>query len=339
MRHFLIRFTPGVVLALGIALLSQFLAGFDMFSAYGLSTLTFSIVLGILLGNSLYPHIGASFGPGVGFSKHWLLRAGIVLYGFRLTFQDIADVGVSGAIIDVLVIVTTFAIALFAGRRLFKLDAPICILVGTGSSICGAAAVLGAEPVIRARSDQVSIAVSTVVVFGTLSMFLYPAAQGFLGQYFDTPERMGIYIGSTIHEIAQVVAAGKAMGPPEVADIAVIVKMVRVMMLAPFLLILAFFWRAPGEGKRKISVPWFAFGFIALVAFHSLVVLPKGLIDVLLQIDTIFLAMAMASLGLTTHISAIKKAGLRPLLLAGVLFVWLVVGGGFLNILVLQLLS
>ena len=334
----MIRFAPGVVLALAIALLSQFLAGFDMFSAYGLSTLTFSIVLGILLGNSLYPHIGPSFGAGVGFSKHWLLRAGIVLYGFRLTFQDIANVGVSGAIIDVLVIVTTFAIAMFVGRRLFKLDAPTCILVGTGSSICGAAAVLGAEPVIRARSDQVSIAVSTVVVFGTLSMFLYPAAQGFLGSYFDTPERMGIFIGSTIHEIAQVVAAGKAMGP-EVADIAVIVKMVRVMMLAPFLLILAFFWRAPSEGKRKISVPWFAFGFIALVAFHSLVILPEALIDVLLQIDTIFLAMAMASLGLTTHISAIRKAGLRPLLLAGALFVWLVVGGGFMNILVLQLLG
>ena len=130
---------------------------------------------------------------------------------------------------------------------------------------------------------------------------------------------------------AQVVAAGRAVNEAA-ADTAVITKMVRVMLLAPFLIALSL-WLARGGkasadgSKARIVVPWFAFGFVAVAGFNSLHLLPAGLHAGLVQLDTVLLAMAMAALGLTTHVSALRQAGLKPLLLALTLFAWLLFGG------------
>jgi len=148
----------------------------------------------------------------------------------------------------------------------------------------------------------------------------------------------GVYIGSTVHEVAQVVAAGRSVGT-QAADTAVIAKMVRVMMLAPFLVILSAWLsreapaqaQSQGSPSRPVAVPWFAFGFVAVVLFNSLHCLPPSMLDVANQIDTAILAMAMAALGLSTQLGAIRKAGARPLLLALILFAWLVIGGGMIN--------
>jgi len=143
--------------------------------AHGISALTLAIVLGIALGNTVYPHLAASSADGVGFAKHWLLRAGVVLYGMRLTFQDIGQVGAGGVLIDALVLISTFGLACWAGTRWLGIDRDTAMLIGAGSAICGAAAVMAAAPVVRGRAEQATVAVSTVVVFGTLAMFLYPA--------------------------------------------------------------------------------------------------------------------------------------------------------------------
>jgi uncharacterized integral membrane protein (TIGR00698 family) len=209
------------------------------------------------------------------------------------------------------------------------------MLIGAGSSICGAAAVMATEPVVRGRSDQVTVAVSTVVVFGTLAIFLYPVlyhANQRFGPFAVSPTAYGIFAGSTIHEVAQVVAAGRAIGEAA-ADTAVITKMVRVMMLAPFLVILStVLSRTSGAGApRRITVPWFALGFIAVTAFNSLNLLPRSFIDAAVRVDTLLLAMAMAALGLGTRLSAIRAAGAKPLALAALLFGWLICGGVGIN--------
>ncbi|MDN5681855.1 MAG: putative sulfate exporter family transporter, partial [Ewingella sp.] len=119
---------------------------------------------------------------------------------------------------------------------------------------------------------------------------------------------------------------------------AVIAKMIRVMMLAPFLLLLSG-WKSRGKvqaspnGGRmsNITIPWFALLFIAVAAFNSLDILPHSWIAPLITLDTVLLAMAMAALGLTTHVSALRQAGLKPILLAAVLFIWLIVGGAGIN--------
>ena len=164
------------------------------------------------------------------------MRTGIVLYGFKLTFQSVIDIGGSALALDLIVVTLTILLGAGLGR-LLKMDRDTALLTSIGSSICGAAAVLGAEPVVKSKPYKAAVAVSTVVIFGTLSMFLYPALHR-AGILDLTPEQMGLFTGATLHEVAHVVGAGNAMGQA-ISDPAIIVKMIRVMMLAPVLVVLS----------------------------------------------------------------------------------------------------
>lgn len=320
----------GLVLTGALAAAALSLGGTTWVKATGLSGLTLAILFGLLAGNTIFPHMASQTGAGVDFSKNRLLRAGIVLYGVRVTFQQIGDVGLAGLLIDILMIAGTFTLALQLGTRVFGLDRQTATLIGAGSAICGAAAVMGTAPVIKAPAHKVAVAVATVVVFGTLAMFLYPVLQTLL----QLPEHVyGVYAGSTIHEVAQVVVAGKAIGE-YAASSAVIEKMLRVMMLAPFLLLLV---RVPGmrdpqRAAGSVTIPWFAVLFIVACGVHSTGRIPAPAVDLLVQLDNILLAMAMAALGLRTQVSAIRAAGARPLLLAACLFAFLVIGGLGINL-------
>ncbi len=343
----LLRLLPGLAVSGALAAAGMALGRIGWFQQHAFSALTLAMVLGMSVGNTIYPRFAAASGAGIDFSKQNLLRLGVVLYGLRLTVHDIGQVGIAGIAIDVLVLGSTFALACCIGTRWLGLDRKTAMLIGAGSSICGAAAVMATEPVVRARAEQVSVAVASVVVFGTLAIFLYPLLYQ-LNQHWPLipggASGFGIYVGSTINEVAQVVAAARSVGPGA-ADAAVIAKMVRVMMLAPFLLALsACLARNAACGKAddeavgharmapsKLAVPWFAFGFVGVVLLNSLDWLPARVVSVMIEVDTVLLAMAMAALGLATHLGAIRKAGIKPLLLALVLFGWLVVGGGLIN--------
>lgn len=322
---------PGLALAGVIAAVATALATLPWLADHGLGALTLAIVLGIAVGHTPAARHAAT-GPGIEFAKQRLLRLGIVLYGLRLGLTDLGALGASGLAIDLLMVGTTFALAYTLGRRVFGLDHRTTVLIGAGSSICGAAAVMACAPVVRGRADEVAVAVSTVVVFGTLAMFAYPLAYPLLG--LGAP-RFGLYVGSTVHEVAQVVAAARPLGE-NAADAAVVAKLARVMLLAPFLLLLsAWDARRGGDeagGRRRITVPWFALGFVAVVLLHPLLALPPAAVDALLAVDGALLAAAMAALGLTTHVSALRRAGARPLALAALLLLWLALGGLAINL-------
>jgi uncharacterized integral membrane protein (TIGR00698 family) len=336
------RMAPGVALTLALALAALALAQTGWASRWGLTALTLAIVLGMVLGNLAQgPLQKSQCGPGVDWAKHRLLRLGIILFGLRITFQDIARVGWPGVVVDTLMLASTFVLALLIGRRWLRLDEPTTILIGAGSSICGAAAVLAAQPVAKASANQASVAVATVVVLGTLAMFGYPLLHTWLaglGLAGFNDAAFGIYVGSTVHEVAQVVVAGRAVSEIA-ADQAVITKMIRVMMLAPFLLALSALLAVRGQQDKeeagawhkRLVVPWFALGFVLMAGVRSLGVLPQALQGALLQLDTLLLAMAMGALGLGTHASSIARAGPRPLVLAALLWVWLVAGGALVN--------
>lgn len=354
--NMLLRLLPGLAISGALAAVGISLGRIGWLQNHGFSALTLAIVLGMLVGNTVYPRFAVVSGAGVNFSKKNLLRLGVVLYGLRLTVQDIGHVGIAGVATDALVLGSTFALACYVGIKWLGMDRKTAMLIGAGSSICGAAAVMAAEPVVRARAEQVTVAVATVVVFGTLAIFLYPVLFDLNQQWQVIPggaDGFGIYAGSTIHEVAQVVAAARSVGP-HAADTAVIAKMVRVMMLAPSLIMLSAWLarddakqasgaRADGQDatqhKAKLAVPWFAFAFVGVVIFNSLHLLSASVVAVTTGIDTILLTMAMAALGLATHISSIRKAGIKPLLLALILFVWLVVGGALINRWVFALLG
>lgn len=341
--HPVLKLLPGILLAGVLTAIAIYLGEQSWFINIGLGALTLAILLGIVVGNTLYPTASKSCDAGVKFAKHYFLRAGIILYGFRLTFQQITDVGATGVIIDALTLTSTFLLAYWLGKKVFGLDDETTLLIGAGSSICGAAAVMATEPVVKASASKVAVAVSTVVIFGTICIFIYPwiyQLNAHFGWFMATEETFGIYIGSTVHEVAQVVAAGHTIGT-DAENASVIAKMIRVMMLAPFLIILSAFLSrkaAANNGhaseKSKITIPWFAVFFILVAGFNSLHLLPQVLVKHIIALDTILLAMAMVALGLTTHISAIRQAGIKPLLMALILFIWLIVGGLLINILI-----
>ena len=308
----------------------------------GLSSLTLAILFGMVLGNTLYPNFSEQLSDGVNFAKGQILRLAIIFYGFKLTLTQVASVGMPAVMTDALVLTSTFLLTYWLGTRWLKVDKQTTLLIGSGASICGAAAVIAAEPVVKAEAHKVTIAVATVVVFGTIAMLLYPFLYqiGWLQPWLNA-QQYGIYTGSTIHEVAQVVVAGNAVST-EVGNTAVVTKMIRVMMLAPFLLILSFTLTAASSKNgeklslmkrvQQVKVPWFAFVFILVVLLHTWVPMTASFERSMVMLDDVLLTMAMFALGLTTHLSAIKQAGVKPLILGAIMFAWLIVGGGLINI-------
>lgn len=328
----------GILLIVLFSFSAFYIAEFQFIKNLSLSPLIVGIILGMLYANSLRNRLPETWVPGIKFCSKQVLRAGIVLYGFRLTFQSVIAIGASAILIDVIVVTCTILLGILVGK-LLKMDNDLALLTATGSAICGAAAVLGAEPVVKSEPHKTAVAVSTVVIFGTLSMFIYPIL--YRSGVFDlTPEQMGLYTGSTLHEVAHVVGAGNAMGK-EISDSAIIVKMIRVMLLAPVLLIMSFALarravkavkgdkNTTATQRGKITIPWFAFGFLAVIGFNSFDWLPVPVVDGINSLDTFMLTMAMTALGAETNFEKFKQAGAKPFLLAAILYIWLL-GGGYL---------
>lgn len=327
------KFIPGLGLIAVLVALASLGAQRPQLSALGASPLTLAIVLGALLGNLRPALAHGRWQPGLRFAQKILLRAGVALYGFNLDLQQIAEAGRSGLLIDVLMLCSTLAVGYFVGTRWLRMERASALLIAAGSAICGAAAIVATVSVLRLEeSDSVrkaATAVATVVLFGTAAMFIYPLLFTWLGA---SRPLFGIFIGSTVHEVAQVVAIGNAIGGAA-AHNAVIVKMIRVLMLVPFLLGLSF-WLArnePAGRKGNIAVPWFALIFVLFAALNSLFALPDTLLQVLRQAGVVSLSFAMAAFGMETTFALIRQAGLKPLLLGAILFAYLVIVGGWVN--------
>ena len=330
----------GIALIALMSLSAFYIAGIPEVKALSLSPLIVGIIIGMIYANTLRCRMPKEWEPGIKFCTKRLLRLGIIFYGFRLTLSDVAAVGLPAVTVDIIIVAGTLLLGLLFSRWI-KLDRDTALLTSTGSAICGAAAVLGAEPVVRCESHKTAIAVSTVVVFGTLSMFIYPIMYraGLLDGLSD--RAVAIYTGSTLHDVA---GAGNAMDPTDalgIAGTATITKMIRVMLLAPVLVVMSLFLsrRQNDGGKRKITMPWFAFLFIGAICVNTLLQHLCGAATVkdiplngaIEYADTFMLTMAMTALGTDTGIDKFRQAGAKPFLLAAMLYVWLIVGGYFIT--------
>ena len=324
----------GIVLVALFATMAVFIARIPAVETLAISPLVIGIILGIIFANSVRHLIPHSWLPGILFSAKTLLRIAIVFYGFRITFQQITSVGIEGLSLSVIMLGSTMILGVFFGIKVLKLDKHTAILIAAGSAVCGAAAVLATEDVLKSEPHKTAIAVGTVVLFGTISMFLYPILykSGILNMDFS---QFGLYVGGSVHEVAQVVAAGGAIDA-QASDTAIIVKMTRVLLIAPMLLVLGLFLNqaknAVTHKKAKLVIPWFAVLFIAVTGFNSLDLLPNKIVSTINIVDTFLLTMAMTALGMETHLSKFKQSGLKPLILALILFLWLVIGGYMLTL-------
>lgn len=297
----------------------------------GFSPLVVGIVCGMLYGNFLRGTMPADWAAGVNFTARRLLRIAVAFYGLNISIQQIAAVGLPGLAVSVAVVVGTLLLGTVVGQRLLGLDRDTAMLTAAGSAICGAAAVLAFEPTLRAAPHKSAVAVATVVLFGTLSMFLYPVLYHAGWLSLDT-QALGIYIGGTVHEVAQVVGAASNIDPAT-TEIATIVKMTRVALLVPVLLVLGLWLRSaaaraePGQAKARLPIPWFAVGFLVLAIVNSLAILPPDLVTAVRRLDVFALTMAMTALGIETRFGQIRKAGPRVLALGLILYAWLLFGG------------
>ncbi|MDX9814474.1 MAG: YeiH family protein [Sulfurimonas sp.] len=328
----------GIIFVAIAAMAATAIADIQTIKNLGISPLVIGIVIGIFYANTLHNKTPKAWEGGITFSAKKILRFAIVFYGFRITFQQIAEVGIEGFLVSLIMLSTTFILGTWVGQKLFKLDSDTAMLNASGASVCGAAAVLATEPVLKAQEHKAAIAVSMVVLFGTISMFVYPLLYN-MGVFDMGAREFGIYVGGTIHEVAQVVAVPASVpnAPDEMANAAVIVKMTRVIMIAPMLIILGIYLsfrakRVGGEaGGVKLVIPWFAVYFIGMAGFNSLGLLPLDVVELINTIDTFLLTMAMTALGIGTQFSKFKGLGLAPVYSAGVMFLWLMVGGYFIT--------
>ena len=340
----------GVGVLFGFAAVAVALGGMAWAGRLGLSALTLAILLGMAVGH--VPGHQRWLTPGaIQFARQALLRAGVVLYGARLTLAQIHDLGASGVAIPLVVLVLTMAAGSWIGMRWFGLARSQAMLVAAGSAVCGAAAVLAVAPAVKAQPRETAVAIASVVLFGTVGIFLYPWLYGLLPHagMAIAPEHFGVYIGSTVHEVAQVIAAARPLGD-DATSAAVVSKMVRVLALAPLLVVLACTTPAEAGGSineprvsrqaalRKAAghawnaMPWFAVGLLAVTLLNSAGAIPAAWHAPIDAVDTAMLACAMFAIGTQTHVPMLLKSGVRPLLCAAVLWIGLVGGGALINV-------
>ncbi|AGT11279.1 YeiH family protein [Paracoccus aminophilus] len=308
----------------GLTLVALFAA-----AAYGLRSLpglgTFSpMIIGILVG-MLFANIFAlpeTAVTGVKFAAKTLLRAAVALLGLQITLSQIGALGVGGFAVAAIALFSTYFFTLWVGRRM-GIGRELTGLIAAGSSICGASAIAAADLTIRGKDEDVAYAVSCVTIFGTLAMFAFPLLMPVFGL---SPAQYGVWSGAAVHEVAQVVGAG-FQGGEEAGTIAIVVKLCRVVMLAPLLILMGLMINRKGGGDKSTArpplVPFFLIAFVAIMLVNSLGVIPAPAHDGLVTITPILLTMALTALGMNTNFAKLKSLGLRPLVLGGLATIWI----------------
>ena len=320
-----------------LTLLSYALSLLPFFKNLHISPLIIGVILGVFLAplRQKCPQIRQiiPLDFAIAFSAKALLRLGIVLYGFNISLLELQKVGALGVVLSALVVVTVLVFGVWLGVKVLKMERDLAILVSAGSAICGAAAVLAMESAIKAQPEKSVVAVGCVVVFGLFGMCAFPLIYlaGFLP---FTPTQQGIFTGLSLHEVANVIAAGSAVGE-ESARFAIIIKMLRVILLVPVLFVVPFVLsRLPspsnaGAGaSSKLHIPWFALWFLACIVLNSAILLPPWLLDFLRLFCVLCLSAAMVALGLSVNLASFVKNSKDTLALGAVLFV-LLCGLGF----------
>ena len=311
---------PGLALAGAIGLAAHLIA--KLAFPYALA-IGFEVPLAMLIG-LLVANLGAAGGQtlrGTKIAVKYVLGLGIILLGLRLNLHAVAGIGAEAVWLVVMAMALACGFAVAVGRRL-RAGRRVAILIGIGSAVCGASAIAATAPVVRANEREMSFAIATVTLFGTLAVFVFPLVGHALGLDVLT---FGLWAGTAVGDTAQTIATSAAYDTVG-RDVAVVVKLLRTVLLAPMLLLIAWSWsrsegrglassQAARRGLRK-AVPFFVVGFIVLAAIRTF-----GYVDAETVIDfepltrACFLV-ALAGLGLQTRFIDIRAAGLRPFLLA-----------------------
>lgn len=304
-RAGLARLLPGLALA-GAATAFALLAH-HVWSP--LPALPLCVALGIALSN--LAGVADPLVPGLGLAAGWLLRAGVILLGFDLVFPDVLNLGAKALAVVVAVVALTYVGTLWAGRRL-GVPENLALLVAVGFSICGVSAIAAANGIVDAEEDEVTFAVALVTLCGTLAIIVLPSLREPLGL---SREAYGAWVGAGVHDVAQVVATSSTAGGLALAT-AIVVKLTRVMLLAPLIAVLAV-QRSRSERavRRTPFIPGFVVLFAAAIGLASTDAVPKQMTHRIDDVRTVLLGMALFALGTRVRIPRLLRIGVRPLAL------------------------
>jgi uncharacterized integral membrane protein (TIGR00698 family) len=280
-----------------------------------------ALVVGIVLGVGWrhFAGVRAEFTPGLRFAQTWLLRGGVMLLGLQLAVSSVVHFGPAVLVVVLSSVAVTFAVTLRLGRRLGPSRA---LLLATGVSICGASAVAAANTVADGDEDDVATAVTAVTVLGTIAIAVVPLLAWLLGL---SDEDFGIVTGASVHEVGQVVAIGGAAGAA-VLQVAVVIKLTRVVLLAPLVVGLGVYRRrlvpagapsAATPAPRPPLVPWFVTGFVVLVVVRAIGVVPQPVVTVSAVVTNLLLCAGMFGLGAAVDLRAVLRTGGPSLAVAG----------------------
>ena len=303
------QYFPGVAVATAVALAASFIA-----QRYGAP----AMLMGLLLGMAFHflnetPRVG----PGLELVAVKALRLGVALLGLRLTVADVASLGWTPVLLVLSAVLATLLFGVVLGR-LLGCERQLGVLTGGSVAICGASAAMAISSVLPKGPDtqrQTLFTIIGVTSLSTIAMVLYPIIGDVL-QFND--QEMGIFIGATIHDVAQVVGAGYSVSPTT-GDLGTFIKLLRVAMLVPVVLVIGIIFRskvsAAADREKAPGFPLFLIGFIVLFAVNSTGLIPGDVIQPVANLAPALLLVAIAALGIRTSMQEVMTIGLKPVLL------------------------
>ncbi|HEY2753326.1 YeiH family protein [Phenylobacterium sp.] len=316
-RALLFAVYPGLLAALTIALAATWLS-----QHYRVPVMLFALLFGMAFN---FLHQEGRCVAGIDFVSKSVLRVGVALLGAKITAGQILGLGVMPLVTVLVAVTSTISLGALASKR-FGQSRAFGVLTGGAVGICGASAALAIASILPQTEDSerdTILAVVTVTALSTIAMITYPLIAALVG--LDHAQA-GIFLGGTIHDVAQVVGAGYTVSP-QTGDIATYVKLLRVALLLPAVLVLGLAWRGTaarsGEARGKLPFPLFLLGFAVLVAAGSFRLLPPAAVDAASALSRWCLVAAVAGLGMKTSFGALVKVGWRPVALIVTETVWI----------------
>ena len=298
---------PGVALAAALAIVASWVAG-GLGEPLAHNPVLVAMLIGLLLGNTFQS--SEVFRPGLDFTKRHLLRLGVVLVGFRITVRLLSDLGIVPIGIAAVELLTVMITVRWVAVRWFRLDEDLALLVAAGSAICGAAAILCVAALTRAREQSAGMAIALITLSGTLALLVYPVAfaSGYMPTFDD--RSYGIFVGSSIYELAQIYGASFAVSEGAL-NTATLVKLSKVLMLLPVLLALGALRRraSPAAATTPVQFPWFVACFVVVMLINSAITLHPQVRRAVLDFDQFLFMMVMIALGLSTRLSKLADGG------------------------------
>ena len=302
----------GVALSAVIGIIAVFLSSFIPVGSVALA-----IVAGAVVGNSV--KIKEKYNKGITYSEKVLLAYAIALMGINLDFVILSHLGVKSLVLIVLAIIVTILSALYFAK-LFKFDRDFSLILGIGNGVCGSAAIAATKDIVGLDKQKAGLSVAIVNFLGTVGIFILPLIGTFLLNFNDL--ETGVLIGNTLQAVGQVVAAGFSVNEG-VGQSATIVKMGRILMLTPVILLLIYFIAKKSSAGQKASlqVPGFIMGFILFSILATTKLLPQFAVEGISTLSHYLLLIAMAAIGLKINFKTIKEHGSKAFLIAIYIFI------------------